>query len=469
MKTTLLFTCLFLFSLTSTISAQTVSLGNSVWWDMNDNGKKDIGEPAASGFTVKLYQDNNDDGVADAGFTALTTTTDGNGKFLFTNLTAGKYFTRLSAGTGHYKGTVYGGDPDNNIVGDNNGYSQDLGTYNIFTETITLAPGTEPDGTGATNTNTNNTLGMCMWKGNGLGDIVWLDANANGMQDGGETGLGGVTVLLKNSAGSVLETTTTNAEGYYSFFNPVGNYGTNNYQLEFVTPTGFAPTLSNFGGDDNLDSDPVGGIVTGINVPTGTWDHSLDAGFKPLAPLPVKLLGFGATLGNNNVSLKWGTENEINLNHFELEKSVNGEKFTSAGIVFANGNSILNNYAFSDKVNTTEANIIYYRLRLVDKNGSSEYSEIIRIKISNETKSNLSIITYPNPVINEVHVTLPVGWQNKKVMYEVFNASGGNVKKMEIEKSILTQIINVTNLSAGFYIVRATCQGGTVQQKMIKN
>ena len=152
-----------------------------------------------------------------------------------------------------------------------------------------------------------------------------------------------------------------------------------------------------------------------------------------------------------------------------MEKSVNGEKFTSAGIVFANGNSILNNYAFSDKVNTSEANVIYYRLRLVDKNGSSEYSEIIRIKIGNETKTNLSIITYPNPVINEVHIILPAGWQNKKVMYEVFNASGNSIKKMEVEKNTLTQTINVTNFSAGFYIIRATCQGETAQHKMIKN
>ena len=103
MKTfTLLAVCLFA-NFTATLYAQTLNLGNTVWWDLNDNAKKDAGEPAASGYAVKLYQDNNEDGVADAGFTTLITTTDVDGKFLFTNLASGSYFVRVSAGYSHYK------------------------------------------------------------------------------------------------------------------------------------------------------------------------------------------------------------------------------------------------------------------------------------------------------------------------------------------------------------------------------
>ncbi|MBL0146475.1 MAG: hypothetical protein IPP48_12760 [Chitinophagaceae bacterium] len=276
--------------------SQTVGLGNFVWWDLNDNGSRDSGEPVASGYTVYLYQDNDDNGIADAGFTTKTTTTNYNGEFSFTGLAAGKYFVKLYAGYSHYKTTVYGGDPDNNIMGDNNGHTQDLATTEIFTQTITLATGTEPDGTGATNTNTNNTIGIGMWKANGLGDMVWIDNNGNGIYETGEPGLPNVTVKLKNSTGGLLATTTTDAEGKYYFYDPMGYYGTNDYQVEFVTPDGYSPTTCNVGGDDELDSDPVNGTISSINVPMGNWNHSFDAGFKPNTILPVKLYKLYCTI-----------------------------------------------------------------------------------------------------------------------------------------------------------------------------
>ncbi|MDO9067807.1 MAG: SdrD B-like domain-containing protein, partial [Deltaproteobacteria bacterium] len=50
-----------------------------------------------------------------------------------------------------------------------------------------------------------------------LGDFVWLDSNANGRQDGGEPGIGGVTVNLLDAGFNQVATTTTNGSGIYSF------------------------------------------------------------------------------------------------------------------------------------------------------------------------------------------------------------------------------------------------------------
>jgi SdrD B-like domain/Secretion system C-terminal sorting domain len=462
----------FFFSFISTsLTAQTVSLGNKIWWDINDNGKRDSGEPVASGITINIYQDNNEDGIADAGFTSLTTTTDGSGNYLFSGLAAGKYFIKVDAGWSHYVSTVYGGHPDNDINNDNNGYIQDLSNYNIFTQAITLSPGTEPDGTGAINTNTNNTCDVGMWKGNGLGDMVWLDNNANGKQDTGEPGLANVTVNLRNASGALLETTTSDANGMYFFYDPSGRYGTTNYQIEFIAPGGYKLTGCNIGGDDDKDSDPVNGMITGINVPVGRWNHTFDAGFvlESNIVLPVKLYSFTANLNNNKVDLKWVTASEINASHFIVEKSTDGVNYNEAGVVFANGSSTdKTNYSLSDNVNTGQAGVFYYRLRSIDIDGKSEISEIRIIRISKQKENNISIVTYPNPVSNEIRITIPANWQNKKVVYELYNAAGKVAKRIETAGSSQTETMNVNSLLPGLYIVRVSVEGQTAQQKIIK-
>jgi hypothetical protein len=459
-----LFVALFFLSVTA--SAQTICLGNYVWWDMNDNGKKDGNEFGCAGTTVKLYKDSNEDGIADAGFTTLTTTTDGNGYYLFPNLAPGKYFVRVNAGSNHYKTTVYGGDPDNDIDGDNNGYTQNLSNYYIYTQTFTLSPNAEADGSGANNTNTNNTVDLGMWKGNGLGDFVWLDLNSNGAQDSGEPGIANVTVRLKDANGNVLATTTTDSKGYYGFHDPA-NYGTTNYQVEFVTPAGYSPTTANNGTDDK-DSDAVGGVISNITVPIGEWNHSFDAGFRPLnGTLPVRLFSMQAYVVNNKVELKWISEYEKDAAHFSIEKSTDGRNFQQIGIVMAvNSSDAKTNYQFSDPINSQKG-MFYYRLKMVDINGSFEYSDVKMIR-NNIEKNAISIQAYPNPFVSELRVTIPQTWSNKKVTYQVIAANGLMLKTIEKVNSSQTEVINMSAFASGTYIVRVVCENESTQQLIVK-
>jgi hypothetical protein len=449
-------------------TAQNVGLGNIIWWDMNDNGVKEIYEPATQWVEVKMYQDNNEDGIADAGFITLITMTDADGKFSFGNVPAGKYFVKADIGWSHYKTTVYGGDPDNDVMGDNNAFYQDPVNNKIKTETITLAAGTEPDGTGAINTNTNNTVGIGTWKGNGLGDYVWLDNNSNGMQDASEAGLPNITVTLKDVNGNVLETAITDANGKYSFYDPIGYYGVTDYQVEFTTPVGYVPTQSNAGNDDG-DSDPINGIISSVNVPMGQWNHSFDAGFKPASILPLKFTSFSALLKNNKVELKWVTANEINVNHFIVEKSFDGKAFANAAIVFSSRNGGINSvYQFVDDFTGNNA-IVYYRIRSVDFDGKNTVSEIRSIQTpTKQGDESLKIITYPNPVINEVNITIPDTWAQQKITYQVINAAGVVVKAIQANNSLLKQTIAINNLPAGLYIITANNQAKVLQQRIIK-
>jgi hypothetical protein len=192
--------------------------------------------------------------------------------------------------------------------------------------------------------------------------------------------------------------------------------------------------------------------------------------YTPLHTLPVKLKTFNANLkGDNVVDLTWTTAMEINVSHFVIEKSVNGSSFTDAGIVFAFGNSTIErNYSMTDKLMNTQDAVIYYRLRSVDNDGKTELSETRAVRISSKPQSTVTVLTYPNPASNELRITVPSGWQNKKVVYELYTANGQAVRRIENGNSSQTETLNISALAPGFYMVRVSCNGEVAQQKIIK-
>ncbi len=316
-----------------------VSLGNQIFNDVNDNGIKDANETGwPYGMTVNLYQDNNNDGIPDAGWVVQTTNADGNGFYQFTGLVPGNYFVTL---TNPYpvdwqKSSINGGNPNNNIDNDNNGLT---GTSTIKGGTITLALGTEPDGVNI-NTDTNNTYDFGMWKGNGLGDFVFLDANANGIQDAGEVGIPNVTVTL--SKGTNVYTTTTDANGYY-FFADLYDVANGGYSLTFTTPAGFTPSPANQGTDDTIDSDPIGGVISGVQVPIGTWNHTFDAGF-----IPINLsLGNTVWYDQNNDGIKQATEQGVPNVTVNLYLDANNDNVPDGAAIATTTTNAAGIYGFS--------------------------------------------------------------------------------------------------------------------------
>jgi hypothetical protein len=195
--------------------------------------------------------------------------------------------------------------------------------------------------------------------------------------------------------------------------------------------------------------------------------------YPNLALLPVDLEYFTAIPDMNlsSVQLNWATSMEKNVSHFSIEKSTDGKSFSEAGIVFAAGNSSnLIKYSFTDNnISTSNATVIYYRLRSIDYDGSSELSQIRSIRLSKESGKGLSILTYPNPVTSELRVTIPSSWQGKKVNYEVYNNAGQVViTKMGVIAS-QTENLSVQALTPGIYIVKVACNGEVAHQKVVKH
>ena len=118
--------------------------------------------------------------------------------------------------------------------------------------------------------------------GQTLGDRVWLDSNANGIQDLGEAGIGGVTVQLKNTGGTILQTATTDANGNYLFDLAVGSY-----VVTVLTPAGYVVSPKDKGGNDNTDSDidTVTKTTGTVTIAAGQQNLTVDAGLYQTAGL----------------------------------------------------------------------------------------------------------------------------------------------------------------------------------------
>ena len=167
-------------------------VGDTVWWDTNQNGTRDPGEAGIPGATVVLRDP--------AGGQVALTTTDQNGNYLFTNVNPGMYYVDVT--TPPANSTPSPAAPDPTAVFPVSAGEQYLDADIGFVPTAGTA-----------------TVGGTVWNDTGT-----PPNGQNGVLDSGEPGLPGVTVRLLDTSGNVIATTTTDTSGNYSFVVPAGNY-----------------------------------------------------------------------------------------------------------------------------------------------------------------------------------------------------------------------------------------------------
>jgi hypothetical protein len=186
--------------------------------------------------------------------------------------------------------------------------------------------------------------------------------------------------------------------------------------------------------------------------------------------LPVDIISFNAMLeGTNKVNLAWVTSTEKNVSHYVVERSFDGKEFSQAGIVFSFGNTLDKmTYTFTDKVSNATGSVVYYRIRTINIDAKEQISIIRLIRFEKQNNSKIAVTTYPNPVTSDLRVTIPANWQNKKVSYELIGNNGRLTLRAESGNSSQTETINVSNLTAGVYMVKVTCNGETATQKIVK-
>ena len=257
---------------TPTRTPTPVNIGNFVWDDVDEDGVQDMGEPGLSGVVVQLWN------------TAKTqlldqTTTSSTGIYTVTAPTPGSYRVRVvlpNAGDSFSpKNIGSGGSPDQNDSdinpsGSNFGFTDIFNLASNVISTTVIDAGIILDDTVPTQTPTPINLTT----------RVWQDLNGNGVQDGGEPGIPGVTVRLYGSFFgflSLLDTEVTNGSGDALLIAP----GPNDYRIEYEVDLTVNFTTQNVGdptpGDDasEVDSDAAvsgsfRGFTTIFDIPTGS-------------------------------------------------------------------------------------------------------------------------------------------------------------------------------------------------------
>lgn len=285
-------------SVDACVNTPPAGLGNFVFEDKNLNGIQDGGEPGVNGLTVNLLLPGDDltCNTSDDEMSGFSTTTAGNGAYEFTGLNPGTYcvefdITSLPVDFCTTEGFALGA-PKFTLAntGGNDELDSDANTTNGKTSNIVLVP-----------TEFDDSIDAGIYCPAKIGDRVWDDANNNGLQDDGESGVAGIEVQLFGCGVDGVAGTsddvitgesrfTDNTDGNYMFGAEPGVFdlAPGNYFVKFINPNdGREFTTLNQGTDDNIDSDcPVSGISSCATMTSRGINLSRDCGIIPPPPPP---------------------------------------------------------------------------------------------------------------------------------------------------------------------------------------
>jgi hypothetical protein len=263
-----------------------------------------------------------------------------------------------------------------------------------------------------------------------------------------------------------------------------GGYNTVQIKVEYLDDTvshtdiyaavyDYAPSSSTFSGWFNiagsqnvLGTDGVGWLQVSLIAQNTNTSSSIQAYFDDVSltpnptTLPVKLIDFHALQQpDQTVALQWETAQEQNSKYTEVQRSADGKTFLAIGQVAAAGNSVLpRNYAFTDK--SPLSGRAFYRLKMVDLDGSSAFSKIIQVTSG---AAGTAITVYSNPFHDQLGVMIPAVTSEKLVL-SLFDQTG----KICLRQNYTTQkgnnFVNLYpgGMAAGVYLLHL--QGAQTNQ-----
>ncbi len=194
--------------------------------------------------------------------------------------------------------------------------------------------------------------------------------------------------------------------------------------------------------------------ITNPDCQSITTSYTLPVG---CLPLPVRWLSFTGREMNKRVVLNWATASEYNNHYFIVEKSINGSSdFTEIGRLNSKSENG-DNYEFWDN---DPSSINYYRLKQVDKDGKSSYSDNVLVKLLGK----FSFAAYPNPANQQITIEYSDAYRNGQVA--LLNSDGKRVVLQQLKGFNKTNL-NVSSLAVGMYVVEITTPSGTKQQQKI--
>ncbi len=259
-----------------------------------------------------------------------------------------------------------------------------------------------------------------------------------------------VTAPLDNLPGAVIPNSPTEARiGTYVVNNTLGFSAVAlNAAWRHATPNPFTKIWYNASGtstqllDANINYVVIGGDII----------------------LPVELSSFTANIKQREVELVWETKTEVNTSMFQIERALvkdNVKTFAKIGEVAASGNSNSpKSYNFVDK--KLQSGKYVYRLKMVDADGSFQYSKEVEGEVALPKEFGLSQ-NYPNPFNPTTRIDYQLPFDSK-VNIELYGITGERIATIinnELSAGYYTLDINASalNLASGVYIYRMNATG----------
>jgi len=210
--------------------------------------------------------------------------------------------------------------------------------------------------------------------------------------------------------------------------------------------------------------------ITGQNIFGDPFADDGTATIALGAITPVKMTSFAVKKENINAVLKWTTSSETKNGHFDIERSTDGFNFSKVGVVAGSGTTTLTkSYSYPDDLSNVTSKIVYYRLRIVDIDGESTFSQIVALRIDGSLIVK-NLIVYPNPFKNHIKLELQ-SLKEEKGLIRIVNTSGQEIVKRTVTVQPGGNIVVVKDLEVvapGLYMMEIRIGEDVIVQKIMK-
>lgn len=215
-----------------------------------------------------------------------------------------------------------------------------------------------------------------------------------------------------------------------------------------------------------FDASGLGTFLIGSGTNDTRPDLTIMGGYSDAniitTTLPVTISDFQLKRNNNKVLLSWETKAEINFSHFELERSENLNSFKSIATI--NGLNQLNGNTYNYTDLPTAVNTKYYRLKMVDKDGSFTYSNVLSTTFNG---NNNGLVVYPTITKGEA-VKVSFDKVSTTAQLKLINAAGQLITTYNLQEGINSLQIETTTLQKGVYFLMLQDNGIMQSKKFIK-
>jgi hypothetical protein len=178
--------------------------------------------------------------------------------------------------------------------------------------------------------------------------------------------------------------------------------------------------------------------------------------------LPATLLDFGGVNRNNYNELHWTVAQEDGLLRYEVERSTDGVSFQRIVSKNSGNNTNQVTYRHSDPVAADH----YYRLKMINRDGSFTYSNTIFIQLA--TKAKINLVNNPFTDMIVLQYTLK---REEKINVEFFASTGAVLRRKQYQASPGTGVYTIyglDDLPAGTYLVTVSTSDLRQTFKMVK-